>query len=218
VSEQRISDEAVRTKTGRSWKEWTSLLDGWGAAGKGHKTTARFLSEEHGLPGWWAQTVTVRYEQEKGLRVVGQKKGGFELSVQRTIAAPVARAWEAFTSPDVLSTWFTTKADVDLAVGGSYSNADGDRGQFKRIDPKKLLRFTWDNPGHCPGTMVEVTFDTKAAEKSVVRLTHSRLADQKAREEMKEGWIWAMDNGKRYLETGEVMPFEAWRARREKPG
>ncbi|MHC4225538.1 MAG: SRPBCC domain-containing protein, partial [Planctomycetota bacterium] len=77
-----------------------------------------------------------------------------------------------------------------------------------------LLRFTWENANHCPGTTVEVTFDPKGMEKSVVRLTHSRLADAKAREEMKEGWTWAMDNLKRYLEKGEVQTFEAWREQR----
>jgi uncharacterized protein YndB with AHSA1/START domain len=83
------------------------------------------------------------------------------VSVQRTIGVPVAKAWDAFTDAGQFSTWFTTRAKVDLRMGCRYSISDGDEGEFRRIDPRKLLRFTWENAIHCPGTMVEVTFDRK---------------------------------------------------------
>jgi hypothetical protein len=31
---------------------------------------------------------------------------------------------------------------------------------------------------------------------------------------MKEGWAWAMDNLKGFLEQGQVQTFEAWREER----
>lgn len=49
----RISDEAVRAKTGRIWKQWFSILDAAGAAKMAHRDIARLLakryprSEEH---------------------------------------------------------------------------------------------------------------------------------------------------------------------------
>jgi uncharacterized protein YndB with AHSA1/START domain len=214
MSEQKISDQAVQKATGKSWKQWVAALDRWNASSRSHKEIARHLASEHGVSAWWSQAVTVRYEQVKGLRAVGEKRGGFDVSVQRTIGVPVAKAWDAFTDAGQLSTWFTTRAKVDLRMGGRYSIADGDEGEFRRIDPRKLLRFTWENAIHCPGTMVEVTFDPKGKGKSVVRLTHSKLADAKAREGMKEGWAWAMDNLKGFLEQGQVQTFEAWREER----
>ena len=33
TGEAAIRDEAVRAKTGRSWKAWFAVLDRWGAAG-----------------------------------------------------------------------------------------------------------------------------------------------------------------------------------------
>ncbi len=63
-----ISDEAVKAKTGKSSTEWYSILDAWGATQKGHTLTAKYLAERHGVSPWWAQTVTVRYEWERGLR------------------------------------------------------------------------------------------------------------------------------------------------------
>ena len=65
---RRISEEAVREKTGRPWEEWFSILDGWGAKEKGHTATARYLRDEHAVSPWWAQAVTVRYEYERGLK------------------------------------------------------------------------------------------------------------------------------------------------------
>jgi len=65
---QGISDETVIAKTGKSTDEWHAILDDWAAPSKGHPAIARYLEHEHGLSGWWAQTVTVRYEYARGLR------------------------------------------------------------------------------------------------------------------------------------------------------
>lgn len=63
-----FSDERVRAQTGKTTAEWNRLLDRWGARRKGHTATARYLAEAHGLSGWWAQMVAVRYEYVRGLR------------------------------------------------------------------------------------------------------------------------------------------------------
>ena len=70
------SDEVVRANTGRTWDEWFALLDRWGGAQRPHPEIARWLVEEHGVGGWWAQGVTVGYEQARGLRDPGQRRGG----------------------------------------------------------------------------------------------------------------------------------------------
>jgi uncharacterized protein YndB with AHSA1/START domain len=215
MSRERFSDESVRNKTGRGWDQWFRILDRWDATEKGHKATAAHLHEELGVDFWWAQTLTVQYERERGLRAVGQKSDqSWQLTVQRTIDAPVAAAWDAFTTAEGWNRWFTTKARVALEVGGRYSNADGDTGTFRRIDEGEFLRFTWDNPGHCPGTLVEVRFTAKGPAKCTVGLMHSKIADEAGREDMKQGWTWAMSNLKSWLERGEVTTFEAWQAAR----
>jgi hypothetical protein len=65
---RRISDESVKSKTGKGWAEWLVILDAWGTRDKGHTTTAKHLREAHGVDPWWAQAVTIRYEWERGLR------------------------------------------------------------------------------------------------------------------------------------------------------
>ena len=48
----RMSDAAVKGKTGKSWAEWFALLDKAGAKKLDHKTIVAFLHRQHGLaPG-----------------------------------------------------------------------------------------------------------------------------------------------------------------------
>ena len=64
---------------------WTSL----GAVELGHKGIVALLSEHHRVGPWWRQMITVAYEQERGLREKHQTPEGFQISVSKTIAAPV---------------------------------------------------------------------------------------------------------------------------------
>jgi uncharacterized protein YndB with AHSA1/START domain len=219
TSERKISDEAVRKRTGKSWSQWFAVLDRWGAARKGHAETARHLGDRHGLAPWWAQTVTVRYEQERKGRPVHQRaSGAYEISVSRVIAAPSRRVFECFLEPVDLSKWFARGASVEARVGGRYRNRDGDRGEFLAIRRPKLLRFTWENPRHAPGTVVEVAIAARGRGKASAALTHRRLRTRRDAVKMKEAWSWAMDSLRSYVETGRAIGVEAWERARKKAG
>jgi uncharacterized protein YndB with AHSA1/START domain len=216
AAESKISDEAVETRTGKSWAQWFRILDRWGAAKKGHKLTAAWLHETHELPPWWAQTVTVRHEQERGLRDKHEKRDGYGISVTRLVAASAPRAFDALTTPADLSHWFTRGARANLEVGGSYSNNDGDRGRFLAVARPRRLRMSWENEKHAPGTVVEFTLVSAARGKTRVEVTHSRLATRRDAEKMKEAWSWALDSLRSYLETGKSISVEAWEEDRRK--
>jgi len=215
TDERSISEAAVTRATGHGWAHWLRLLDRWGAATKGHPATARYLHEEHGLSTWWAQTVTVRYEKERGLRVLHERPASFSVSVTRTIAASVGEAWAAWTTAKGWNRWFTTKARLTLREGGRYRNGDGDTGEFRAIVAGKRLRFTWENAAHCPGTLVEVRFAAKGRGRCTVAVEHQRLAGAKDAAAMKEGWSWAMDSLRAWLETGSPIRHEDWLAARK---
>ena len=55
---------------------------------------ARWLREEHGVAGWWAQSVTVSYERARGLREVHETSRGFEATASRTIALPAPELFD----------------------------------------------------------------------------------------------------------------------------
>lgn len=97
VQSKRISDEAIFAATGRHWEEWFVILDSDGACQMKHAEIARTVWKRHGASHWWAQTITVEYERERGLRDVHQTARGYEVSVSRTIPASVGdlfAAWE----------------------------------------------------------------------------------------------------------------------------
>ena len=50
------------------------MLDGWEAASRSHTEIARWLREEHGVDGWYSQSITVGYERARGLRAPGERR------------------------------------------------------------------------------------------------------------------------------------------------
>jgi len=49
---QRISNEAVRKKTGKSTKEWNKILDKLNVKKNGHTLAAKFLLNKYKLSPW----------------------------------------------------------------------------------------------------------------------------------------------------------------------
>ena len=132
------------------------------------------------------------------------------LKLIKIVNATDKEAFEAFTEPDHLSRWFTTRAEAELVEGGRYSNADGDKGEYLSIDPPKRVVFTWDNEKHCPGTVVEVTFTGKEDGVVEISLEHAKLSSDVDLHDMNTGWSWALESLRSYLETGKPTPFEQW--------
>ena len=84
--EDNMGADAMRAATGRDHEGWRTLLEEAGAMGWTHAETARWLVEEQGVDGWWAQGITVDFEQARKGRLPGmQSDGTFATSVTRTI-------------------------------------------------------------------------------------------------------------------------------------
>jgi hypothetical protein len=81
-----ISDARLASGTGRGSEQWFALLDAADATRLSHAQIARLLVDEHEVPGWWAQSITVRYEQARGMRLPGQQPDGtFSVAVSRSL-------------------------------------------------------------------------------------------------------------------------------------
>lgn len=82
-----ISDSAIKRSTGVSWTTWLERLNQMGAQDLSHKEIATRLVSDYQIAGWWAQSLTVRYEQSIGRRRPGQNNAGdFSVSVSKTLA------------------------------------------------------------------------------------------------------------------------------------
>ena len=165
--EPPVSDESVTAATGHGWRHWLALLDEWGAAGRTHTEIARWLAAEHGVPGWWAQSVTLGYERARGLRAPGQNPDGFRVSASKTVAVPVERLWEAWADDALRERWLP-------GAGLSVRTATA---------PKRA-RYDWEDGS----TRVIVGFTARADGRSTVTLSHERLPDADTAEEMKAWW------------------------------
>jgi hypothetical protein len=170
-----VSDEAVAERTGRSWSEWLAVLDGWGAAERTHTEIARYVNAEHGVPGWWSQTVTVGYERLRGRRALYEHADGFSVGASRTIGIPVERLFDAVCDP----AW---PAEGKL--------------RLRTAQPGRTARFDWEDGT----TRVVVGFSAKGDAKSSVALQHERLPDADTAEAMKAYWRARLAELKQTLE------------------
>ena len=92
-------DEAVLSATGRDPESWFAILDEAGAMGWPHADIARWLSTEHGVPPWWTQNLSVRYEQVRGMRLPGQQSDGtFTASRTATIDGTLDAGYAAMVA------------------------------------------------------------------------------------------------------------------------
>ena len=90
-----VGDDKMFAATGRTPDDWFALLDAAAATKWTHTQIAAWLRNEHSVPRWWNQAVTVRYEQARGMRDPGQKADGTYTAVgTRTVPLDPGAALE----------------------------------------------------------------------------------------------------------------------------
>ena len=178
AAKPRMSDEAVESKTGKTWSRWFKHLDAAGAKKMSHQEIVAHLVEKHNVRPWWTQMVAVTYEQARGLRDKHQKPEGYEISVSRTIEAPVGKAFKAWTDEKARKQWLPANFEI------------------RKATTNKSLRITWVDGK----TSLAVAFLPKGADKSQVVAQHSKIPDAKGAAKMKTFWAQALDRLKAQIE------------------
>ena len=85
------SDAVLLANTGHTWQHWRAQIDAWPGHDQGHGAVAAWLEEEHDVPGWWAQAITVGWERLTGRRLPHQMADGtFTANRSATITADAA--------------------------------------------------------------------------------------------------------------------------------
>ena len=130
------------------------------------------------------------------------------ITVETTVAAPLAEAWRAYTTPEDIQQWnaasddwHTPHATVDLREGGRFCSRmearDGSfgfdfEGTYTRIVPHERIEYAFGDrtatvlflDGSPAGVTVRVSFDPES--------THSL-------EQQREGWQAILDNFARHV-------------------
>ena len=125
-----------------------------------------------------------------------------KISVETSIKAPIDVIWAAYTTPEDIvqwnsasDDWHTTKATVDLKVGGSFSSwmeaKDGSSGfdfagRYVKIIPLKLIAYSF---GNRTGVVEFIQEDGAIT----VRVTFD-AEDENPIELQRDGWQKILDN------------------------
>ena len=179
--EPTLSSGKLAEATGKNWDEWLELLDQAGAIKRTHTEIARWLTEEQGVPGWWAQSITVGYERARGLREPGQRTDGWTVTASKTVDVPIEKLFEAFEKESVRQQWLP---EVEL--------------HLRTATAPVSARYDWGDGT----TRLIVGFEAINPIKSRVALEHEKLPDGEVAERMKVWWRERVQALKELLEAG----------------
>lgn len=184
-----VSSEAVAKATGRDWDQWLEFLDGLGAVDLSHKEIVALVAGPGELDnGWWQQSVTVGYEQARGLRVIGQTStAGFQIGVQKTLPVPVEAAWRLVADAPGRDLWLGGVDGLEFRRGEKYRTADGVWGEVRSAVPGQRVRLTWGSPELEQQSTLQVTLVASGA-KTSVRFHQEGLSNLEERESMRSHW------------------------------
>ncbi|MDR7233118.1 hypothetical protein [Agrococcus sp. BE272] len=88
--DKNMGPAALQAATGRTHEQWRDLIEGAGGLEWTHRATVDWLVGEHGVDPWWAQGITVDFEQDRKGRLPGQQADG-TFTVARTRTVPGER-------------------------------------------------------------------------------------------------------------------------------
>ena len=156
--------QAIESSTGLDWSSWTDYLEQF--RDLEHPALARKVLEKLQASGatgnleWWAQNVTVAYEQYIGRRLPGQSKdGSFSVSVSKTVAGNM---------DSVISSWLDLIHKASQ-LNGLIVKSDSD---VSRTDKWRYWRAKLSDDTR----LVVSVQGQNYGEKSILTVTHNRLS------------------------------------------
>lgn len=138
-----------------------------------------------------------------------------KITVETTVRAPLAAVWRAWTTPDDIvrwnaasNDWHTTRAAVDLRVGGAFSSRmeakDGSagfdfEGTFTEVEPLRRLAYVMGDGRTC---VVEFEEVAAGAADPLVRVREVFDAETSNPLELqRQGWQAILDAFARHVEA-----------------
>jgi uncharacterized protein YndB with AHSA1/START domain len=131
-----------------------------------------------------------------------------KITVEALAHAPIAKVWAAYTTPQDIKQWnaasddwHTTRANVDLRVGGAFLSRmearDGSvgfdfAGTYTRVEPHALIEYAF-------GDRVALVEFVAVPEGILVRVTFDAETENPV-EMQRQGWQAILDNFARHVE------------------
>lgn len=167
----KYDDAAVIKATGKTWKQWMEVFRKIKAKDLKHKEIAELLVSDYEVSGWWAQSLTVRFEQETGKRVPGERSdGSFYITVSATMDGDV---------DDVFNKWIKK-----FAAYPSFNKIKIVDAPVTSVTPKwKYWKIRLADK-----SKLNVNFAGKSDNKTLVQVNHENLSGSDQLEKWKAYW------------------------------
>ena len=163
--------EGIERATGKTWDTWLIFLERIRARDLSHAEIARKVSEQKGVTSWWAQMITVAYEQHVGRRRPGQTSGGkYRVAVSRTVDG---------TLDAVLRRWLAVVRPRQKFSGVSVERAP---------TTSRSVKYRYWHCGLSDGSRVSVGVAQKERGKAVIGLAHQNLKSPSTIERWRAFW------------------------------
>jgi hypothetical protein len=166
-----MNTQAIEKATGKSWDEWLKVFEGMKARDLPHKEIVLKIIDVGGVTPWWAQMITVAYEQHIRRRIPGQRSSGkFQVTASRTV-----------------------DGTLDAALKGWLRVTAGRREFLKvpiarpaTISPKG--KYIYWRCGLANGSRLDMSIYERAPGKTVIALGHENLASLKEIDRWRTFW------------------------------
>jgi uncharacterized protein YndB with AHSA1/START domain len=126
-----------------------------------------------------------------------------DLSLARTLDAPVDRVWRALTEADRLARWFwpprlETRLELDVRVDGAYRITSDVAsievsGRYLEVEPGQRIVETWRWTGEDAETLVTLTLRRLPDDRSELVVEHEGFVDETEVASHVEGWTNCLD-------------------------
>jgi hypothetical protein len=190
-----LSDPKAIEHTGHDLAHWFAVLDRFSQGRKDHKAAARHLSEDHAVPMWYCQGITVAWERARGQRVMNQScDGDFQVSVSRVVPVGLSRLF-ALLGDRRERAAFLKEADPALVRALTAALEGGQSKGLRMVNPKRArLRYKWE-----PGTVEIAIEDRPGGGKCTIVAANEGLTRASAVDERRAVWRDALDALRRHL-------------------
>ena len=164
-----ITNKVVLPQTGKTMEEWFAVLDKKGASSIPHSEIFALTGKLKGLSElneWNRNLLTTSYGWSRGLKERGEKESGFEISVSKTVNAPLNQLYRAFADEALRKKWLKEKITI------------------RKATENKSARVTWADGA----SSLSIDFYEKGTHKSQIVIQHMKIESSERAAELKTFW------------------------------
>jgi hypothetical protein len=185
----RVSSTSVKKCTGRSWRQWVTILDHAGARNWPHREINLLLKKSYKLTPWWQQGVAMGYEIHAGRRIEGRsEKGLYAMTASKAVPLNQKKAWALLSSVEGMGVWLQPFAPFAWKKGQGFEVDGGIFGEVRTILAPERLRISWKEEAWAKASVIQLVVIPRKGEKCIVVIQHESIPTESLKEKLRARW------------------------------